>query len=382
VGVAAGAGTQEPGGEVCYNRWVTIPKRSALCLAGGGITGAMYEVGVLAALEDAFEDFRASDFDVYIGAASGACVATGLAGGLEASRMYRALLDPADDFFPLQRQHIARIDAREMRRVFGSATKAVRRIVGSVAAKPLKIDVWEEIDRLWDSLPAGLFSTDPFEQFFFDFLTRRGLPKAFADMPNKLLLIANDLDGGERVVFGVGGDLEQVPIAKAVSASIATPMLFAPVRIDGRDFIAGGVGEAGHVDVAVEQGCELVLVLNAMVPVRTNPTERGIPTGHGPMKRVRDKGLLWVYNQSWRVVMDQRLQSGLARYRAEHPEIDVHLIEPAKDDATMFMYSPMNFAARRVILEDGYTATTRQLRDEADPLRQALIAQGFTPSSA
>ncbi|MDH5493814.1 MAG: patatin-like phospholipase family protein, partial [Myxococcales bacterium] len=95
-------------------------RRTGLCLAGGGITGAMYEVGCLAALEDAFEDFRACDFDVYIGASSGAVVATALAGGLTAGRMYRALLDPADDFFALQRHHLLHLDMAELRRVWSS----------------------------------------------------------------------------------------------------------------------------------------------------------------------------------------------------------------------------------------------------------------------
>ncbi len=356
---------------------VTIPKRSGLCLAGGGITGAMYEVGVLAALEDAFEDFHANDFDVIIGASTGACVATALAGGISAGRMYRALLDPSDDFFPLRRNHLMRIDMREMRRVWSSSVGALRRLAGSVTNNPLSRQSWQEIDRLWDSLPAGVFSMDAFEQFFFEFLTRRGLPKSFAEMPQRLMLVASDLDVGERVVFGVGGDLEHVPIAKAVSASMAVPMLYAPVRVDGRDFIAGGPGEAGHVDVAVEQGCELIVVINAMVPVRANRESKAIPTGHGPQKRVRDKGLLWVYNQSWRLVTEARLQQGLANYRAEHPEVDIHLVEPARDDATMFMHSPMNFDARRLILEDGYSATTRGLRDPESPLRRSLEAAGL-----
>ncbi len=356
--------------------------RSAICLAGGGVTGAMYEVGVLAALEDYFEDFAASDFDLFIGSSSGACVATGLAGGIPALRMYRALLDPADDFFPFQRQHLMKLDLRELTRVFSSASKAFRRIVGQVAIKPLRTDVWNEIDRLWDSLPAGVFTTDAFEQFFFDFMTRRGVPKSFADMPRDLLLIANDLDGGERVVFGRDVDensasVVNVPVAKAVAASVATPMLFAPVRIGGRDLIAGGPGEVGHVDLAVENGCEVVLVINAMVPVRTNPTERAVPTGHGPMPRVRDKGLLWVYSQSWRLMTEARLQKGLAGYRAEHPDVTVHLLEPERDNATMFMHSPMNFAARRVILEDGYRSTTAMLRADESPLRDSIERLGF-----
>ncbi|MEM1415761.1 MAG: patatin-like phospholipase family protein [Myxococcota bacterium] len=353
---------------------MTLP-RIGVCLAGGGITGAMYEVGVLAAIEEHFEDFAP---DVVVGAASGACVATALAGGITAQRMYRALLDPSDDFFPLERQHLMRLDLGELRRVVSSAFGAFRRTAGSVTSRPLKVDVWAEIDRFFDSLPAGVLSTDTFEQFFFDIMTRRGIPKTFGEMPRRLLLVANDLDVGERVVFGAEA-LDQVPVARALSASLATPILFAPVRIDGRDFIAGGVGEAGHVDVAVEQGCQLVLVVNAMVPIRVDPAQASVPTGHGPRKRVRDKGLLWVYNQAWRLVTEARLQKGLASYAAEHPKVTVELVEPDRSETTMFLYSPMNFAARRSLLELGYASTTRRLRAEGSPLRTHLIQAGLSP---
>lgn len=340
----------------------------------------MYEVGVLAALEDSFEGFRASDFDVIIGASTGACVATALAGGINAQRMYRALLDPSDDFFPLKRQHMMRIDLREMRRVWSSALGALRRMAGSVTMRPLAKESWGEVDRLWDSLPAGIFKMDAFEQFFFDFLTRRSIPKSFDEMPRQLMLVANDLDQGQRVVFGTDGDMPNVPIAKAVSASMAVPMLYAPVRIDGRDFVAGGPGETGHVDIAAEQGCQVVVVVNAMVPVRTDPTSAEVPTGHGLQSRVRDKGMLWVYNQSWRLVTEARLQKGLASFRDSHAEVDIHLVEPERDDATMFMHSPMNFDARRAILEDGYTSTRRALHADESPLRQAFERLGWTPT--
>ena len=44
----------------------------ALCLGGGGVTGAMYQIGALAALEDAVEGLQANDFELYMGASSGA----------------------------------------------------------------------------------------------------------------------------------------------------------------------------------------------------------------------------------------------------------------------------------------------------------------------
>ena len=92
---------------------VDARSRMGLCLSGGGVTGAMYQVGCLAALEDRIEGFAASEFDVFMGTGSGATVALALASGLNVQRMYRALLDPADDFFPLQRNHLLRMLKQE-----------------------------------------------------------------------------------------------------------------------------------------------------------------------------------------------------------------------------------------------------------------------------
>lgn len=348
-----------------------------LCLSGGGITGAMYEVGVLAALEEYFEGFEATCFDVIVGAGTGAAVAATLAGGMPALRLYRALLDPSDDFFPLRRQHLLRFDSSEFRRVARSTGSALRRAVSSVIARPLEVDLWHELDRFTDSLPAGLFSLEPFERFLEEVFARRGIPNDFSVMPRTLRVLASDLDRGERVVFGAD---DSVHVARAVSAACAVPLLYAPVRCVERDCIAVTPGEAAHVDVAVELGCDMVLVINALVPVRVEHSDRSVPTGHGPRARVRDKGMLWVYNQSVRTAAAHQLARGLPRYRSEHANLEVHLVEPDRSDATMFMHSPMNFAARRVLLEDGYRTTVENLRSADSPLRRAFEARGHRPA--
>lgn len=61
----------------------------------------MFQIGALAALEHRLSGFFANGFDVYVGTSSGASVAAALAGGREVQRIYRALLDPSDDYFPL-----------------------------------------------------------------------------------------------------------------------------------------------------------------------------------------------------------------------------------------------------------------------------------------
>jgi NTE family protein len=336
----------------------------------------MYEVGCLAALEDFFDGFYACDFDAFVGTGAGASVAVALAGGLRAGRLYRALLDPADDFFSLRRQHMFGFDSGEWKRVVSTLFGAARRAVASVIASPLETDVWHELERFVDSLPAGLFSLDPYERFFAEFMERRSIGGSFAQLAKPLALVAHDLDAGERTVFGKPPFLD-VSVAQAVAASSAIPVLFAPVRIGDRDYVDGGLGDVAHVDVAGQLGAAVVLVINPMVPIRSEVHTRDIPTGHGRMKRVRDKGLLWVYNQSFRMRSDARLRAGLARYRAENPDADVVLLEPDPSDATLFMHSPMNFAARRAILTHAYTTTYQALRVPSSELRRLVEQRGF-----
>ena len=350
--------------------------KTGLCLCGGGVTGAMYQVGCLAALEDRVRGFEAAGFDVYVGTASGATVATALAGGLQVQRMYRALLDPADDFFPLQRNHLLRIDLAELMRVFGSAISAARRVVSSAATSPLDVKVWDELERFVDSLPAGIFALDPYERFLTDFMQRRGIPQRFDSMSKELLIVANDLDAGARAVFGEGA-LREVPVARAVAASSAIPILFAPVNAGGRDYVDGGIGDVAHIDIAQTRGCDLILAVNPMVPVHAGTDGADVPTGHGPKRRVRDKGAIWVYNQAMRMRMEARLSLGLERFRHDHPDTDVVLLEPAGSDATLFMHSPMNFAARRAILQEGYTGTIEKLSDPQSALCKALSRHGY-----
>ena len=97
----------------------------ALFLPGGGAAGAMYQIAALAALEDAVEGLNANQFDLFMGASSGASVAAALAGGREVRRIYRALLDPADAYFPLERKHILKMDMSEWGRASATVFSAL-----------------------------------------------------------------------------------------------------------------------------------------------------------------------------------------------------------------------------------------------------------------
>lgn len=330
-----------------------------LCLPGGGVTGAMYQIGALSALEDVISPVEAKGFDLYIGASSGATVAAALAGGLEVQRLYRALLDPADNYFPLERSHLIRMDLDEWRRTITTGLRAFGHSARSLASRgptPAPKDLWEQLDRFYDSLPAGLFTLDRFERFLEEFFLRRGVPNSFPNMPKALRIVAHDLDTGERVLFG-DEELHDVPVARACSASIALPLFYSPIRIRDRHYIDGSVGRVPHSDVAIDAGMDMVIVVNPMVPVRPE-SAISVPTGHGRRASVRDKGLMWVYNQAMRIFAHRRLEDDLSRI-PEH--IPILLIEPEPTDAVLFMHHPASFAARRTILEYAYKTTRERL---------------------
>lgn len=349
----------------------------ALCLGGGGATGAMYQIGVLAALEDAVEGLEAHGFDYYVAASSGTSVAAALAGGRSIQRIYRAILDPADDYFPLERKHLLKTDLGEWRRTIVSGASALRQGASSLVARvpTSPAALWEELDRFNDSLPAGFFSLDGYERFLEDFFVRREVPNTFSSMPKVLRIVAHDLDSGEEVLFGSSG-YDHLPITRACIASMALPPLFSPVRIGSRHYIDAGSAQVKHIDVAVECGADVVVVVNPMVPIAA----QDVPTGHGPRPSLRDKGMLWVLSQSMRIGVHKLMQEACARITNEG-RADVVLIEPEPTDAILFMHNPASFSARRAILEYAYRSTRARVSRWLAAGTRATQRTGWKPTA-
>lgn len=85
-----------------------------------------------------------------------------------------------------------------------------------------------------------------------DLVLPQGVPHAFEDLPIPLCVVASDFYALEAAVFSSGA------LRPAVAASIALPVIFEPVLIDGRSLIDGGLTNplpfdlvAGEADVLV-----------------------------------------------------------------------------------------------------------------------------------
>jgi NTE family protein len=330
--------------------------RLGLALAGGGVIGGMYEVGALTAIEERLGG-GAPVFDIYVGCSAGAVVASLLAGGIQASELYRILDKDLVDPLNFRRNAVFAPDS------FRRACSRFGRMVwafGKNAMHGLRGSIPDMLARAERDLPCGFFSLGALEAFVRNGLASRGLANAFAALPSRLLIPAIDLDSAERVVFGQAS-LADVPISDAVAASSAIPGFFEPYTINGRDYVDGGVGFSGHADLAAAVGVETVLVVNPLVP-------SGLEAGALP---IRARGLYTIMEQASRIYSQNLLTLGLATLAVRYSRTQFLLLEPPRTSTPLFGPA-MGFDASRAALRYGYESTHAWLDRQGAPLLSGL----------
>ncbi len=346
--------------------------RRALVLCGGGATGAAYEVGALAALEASLPGFRIQHFDIFVGTSAGALIATLMATGVSAARMYHALT-AQDDFFPLRRADVYGVEPREVIARGVALLDALRRLGAQVSTGRGRDGQGFDLADLARALPDGLFTLHRYQRFIERLLERHGLPQTFDAVERHLLVPANNLDTGHREVFGHGYRLD-ASLAQAIAASSAIPLFFAPMRIGQTDLIDGGTGKVAHTDLAVGAGATHVLVINPIVPwnlarrLSRQRRDQG-RVAPGSLTRIRERGLWGIWNQAFRVSTLTRLYLDLHRFRAERPDVGLALISPSEEDETLFVTSPMSTDARATVARHAFESTRAHLRDHGDAVR-------------
>mgnify|MGYP001143691941 CR=1 FL=1 len=107
---------------------------------------------------------------------------------------------------------------------------------------------------------------------------------------------AADLDSGDAVPFGQPGH-DDVPISLAVQASAALPGLFAPVRVKGRTCVDGALKKTLHATVLLDEGLDLLICLNPLVPFDATHATRHKVLGSGEARLVM-LGLLEILGEA------------------------------------------------------------------------------------
>jgi predicted acylesterase/phospholipase RssA len=344
------------------------PSKIALVCAGGGVTGAVYEIGCLRALDDLIEG-GVGGLDLYVGVSGGALVSALLAAGITPAEMYDAVASPAGDAIGMAEAPLYRLGVDNLVTVTRRAPAALRRALGSVLTGETR-SLADFASALFELLPPGLLENTGVQEYVAALVTARAGADRFDRLARPLLVVAVDLDSAEAVAFGDAAH-RNVPVSKAVQASTALPGLYRPVRIRSRDYVDGGVKKTAHIHLAIESGADLVLCVNPIVPihndVRTGPWH----------EHLSGKGIAHVLDQVLRIVLHGRMQYGLERYAKENPGVDILLVEPARDDVRMFSYHIMRYGARRIVAEHGYQSVMSLFDAGFERYRRMLARHGL-----
>jgi NTE family protein len=342
--------------------------RVALVCAGGGVTGGVYEIGCLRALEEVL-DRSVTDLDLYVGISGGAFVSALLASGVSPREMYDEVTSSTRAPFGVTAAPLYRLGPLEfLKRSLRAPAVLSRALVTALRGEGRNFSdlAWS----LFELLPPGLLDTSGIQEYLHDFFKSRRRADRFDALDHDLYVVAVDLDSGEAVAFGDEGRRD-VPVSRAVQASAALPGLYRPVRIGNRDYVDGGVKKTAHINLAIRHGADLVICINPLVPI-LNDTQRGGLHGH-----LSNRGVTFVLDQALRIMLHGRMAYGLERYAAEHPEVDILLLEPARDDLRMFSYNLMRYSARRVLAEHGYHQTLATLAADKARVTRMLRRHGL-----
>ena len=230
--------------------------KRALVLAGGGVAGIAWELGVLRGIQDADPDLESSlaAADVIVGTSAGSAVAGQITSGTPLEDLYAAQLAPGSSEIEVDFDMdglIARFAS-----VADGATTAedIRRRIGALALATPTVEESARRAAIAARLPVHAW-------------------------PDRVVLLtAIEAETGELTVFTRESG---VSLVDAVAASCAVPGVWPPVTIDGHRYVDGGVRSGTNADLAA--GCDRVLIITP------TPADAPSPWGDlaGEVERLR-----------------------------------------------------------------------------------------------
>jgi NTE family protein len=305
-----------------------------LVLASGGTLGEAWMSGLLAGIEDATGyDFRMTES--FVGTSAGSLVAAALVAGERPRRPQAGSVLPAlgtgatsDDVASETAAGIAAVQRSLPRAVLENVAREALRIAG-VAATPLAPMALAAGSSGSTAMRAALLGRAPGADRSLGAI-HDGISATGARFDGRLRVVAVDRDNGRRVVFGAPG-APDATVAQAVQASCSVPWIFAPVQIDGRAYVDGGVWSNTNLDVAPAGRLTQVLCLN---PIASLDIALASPFG-----------LLRAIAGSTAALETLALRSRGARVR---------MLGPAHDVARLMAADLMDARRREEVLAGGY----------------------------
>jgi NTE family protein len=355
----------------------------ALALSGGGPLGAIYEIGALCALQESLNGIDFTRLQHYVGVSAGGFIAAGLANGITPRELCNSFIEnnsdePPEAFDP----------SWLLSPAYGEFARRASMMPGLFASTLWQLSAGKKpfihaLEIMGAGLPTGVFSNEKIHTEMARLFSQEGRTNDFRLLKTQLTLVATNLDNGETAPFGRPG-WDHVPISKAVQASSALPGLFPPVEIEGNYYVDGALKKTMHASVALDEGIDLLLCVNPLVPFdATAPKvaeaiQDGLPPETHPIPRIVDGGLPAVLSQTFRAMIHSRMVLGMTQYAHTYPNTDIILIEPDQRDPELYLANTFSYAQSRYMAEHAYQQTRRLLRSRKTGLSAKLWRHGIT----
>ncbi len=331
---------------------------TALVLSGGATKAFYFHIGVLKAL-------NLQDMTSIVGTSAGAIAAALFTQGISVEAIIASLyqnsiyvphfeaviktLTPSMVFKP-------KLNYLAMQGVYTSLASV--QFLLSLPFRCQQDIVAEFLDRLILSQrhAPSFFTSKELEDFFRSLLPSND----FRDTRIDLYVTATSLDSHERAVFNSLYDLDDdynhfmtdVPIHRALRASMCLPGLFEPVKIKNKYYVDGEVRQTLSMDIGLALA-DRVIVSHTYRPL------------YLPDRSLRDMGWFNITKQALHIALYERIASWRDIYAAQYPEKKVIWIEPSAEDEAFFLAPEFSFRpeVQKQMVECGERAALKALAE-------------------
>ena len=216
----------------------TLRPRVGLVLSGGGARGAAH-VGVLKVLEELHVPV-----DAIAGTSMGAVVGSLYASGMSAAAIERLIdsVDWQDSFHDRPPRAMLNFRRKQDDREF--LVRAPLGLRGGQIRLPRGLIQGQKLNQILRSATLPVAAIDDFDR-----------------LPIPFRALATDIVTGAPVVFSRGA------LATAVAASMAAPGVFAPVEVDGRLLVDGGLTENLPLSLVRSMGVDVIIAVDVSSPL-------------------------------------------------------------------------------------------------------------------
>jgi predicted acylesterase/phospholipase RssA len=312
------------------------PRRRGLVLGGGGVLGAAWAVGALAALKQV-HGFEPRDAEVIVGTSAGSVLGALLGAGatveeLAAQERGEKVTTGPIAGFSWDIGAVTGGSRPGRPKLQPGSRSLMRNGLGRFRRMP-------PTALLSAFLPTGGKNLDRIAHLVEGF-TPIG---EWSPHPN-LWIVTMDYDSGHRVAFGQP-TAPPAPLSLAVQASCSIPAWYSPVEIDGHRYVDGGAWSATSVDLVANMGLDEVYVIAPMVSFHMD----------------RPDHLLARLERTWRVQVTKRCLNEVEKVR--NGGTDVTVLGPGAEDLAAIGGNLMDHEKRILVLETSVRTSVEALRD-------------------